>query len=140
MKPAATFGDAETLQIDYLKSAFTGRSEAYKPTTVTTDFPTSALATTTHVQVELEPTSTKDYPIAERAPVRFTCYAPPSKRTWVKDLASLTQALVARQSGGTNVVGARVTIGRSNVITDPTTKNLMVWFTAEITLAPSVLT
>lgn len=141
MKPRVTFGDAEALQIDYLIDEYEGRAEAYAPaaTAITTKFPTSALTTTTHIQVEHEVGGVADYPIAERARVRFTCYAPPGKRTWVKQLATLTMALVYAQPGTEAIEGADIVIGRSDVITDPTTKNLMVWFLAEITLAPALL-
>lgn len=135
-KVAVTFGDPESLQIDALTAAFNGRSEVYRPATITPAFPASALTNSTHVQVELEVGGAADYPVAERANVRFTCYAPPGKRTWVKALASLTQALVFSQSGTDGVQGVRMLIGRSDVVADPTTKNLMVWFLAEITLAP----
>lgn len=138
-KVGVTFGDPESLEIDYLTSAFAGRAEQYKAATVTPNFPATALTTTTHVQVELEAGGAADYPIAERAQVRFTCYAPPGKRTWAKGLASLTQGLVFSQPSGGGVQGVRMLIGRSDVVTDPDTKNLMVWFLAEITLAPTAL-
>lgn len=139
MKPLVTFADPETLQIDYLTAAFSARSEPYKPATITPHFPSAALTTATHVQVELELGNADDYPIAERAQIRFTCYAGPGKRTNVKALASLTQALVYAQAGGSDVAGARILVGRSDVITDPTTKNLMVWFLAEVTLTATQL-
>lgn len=139
MKPRVIFGDPESLQIDYLKTAYADRTEAYKPVTITPKFPAAALTTSTHVQVELEVGGASDYPIAERAQVRFTCYAPPGKRDWVKLLASLTMALVYAQPGTSAIEGADILIGRSDVVTDPDTKNLMVWFLAEITLAPAVL-
>jgi hypothetical protein len=142
-KPLVTFPDPEVHQIDMLKAAFLPRSETYKPTgagAVSPDFPTAALAgDATHVQVELEVGSAEDYPITERAQVRYTCYAAPGKRTNVKALASLTQALVYAQPGDADVAGAFILIGRSDVVTDPTTKNLMVWFLARVNLNPKVL-
>lgn len=139
-KPRVTFGDPEALQINFLAGAFAGRPEAYKPATITPNFPASALTgNATHVQVELEAGGVADYPVAERAQVRFTCYAAPGKRTNVKALASLTQALVYAQPGTAAIEGASIKIGRSDVITDPATKNLMVWFLAEITLSPVLL-
>jgi hypothetical protein len=138
-KPLVTFADPETSQIDYLTTAYASRSEAYKPTSITPNFPTAVLTTSTHVQVELEVGDATRYPITERAQVRFTCYAPPGKRTWVKALASLTQALVYAQPGDADVAGAHILIGRSDVVTDPDTKNLMVWFLAEIALKAQVV-
>lgn len=142
-KPLVTFADPESHQIDMLKAAFAPRSEAYKPTgagSVSTAFPTAALTgNATHVQVELEVGGADDYPVTERAQVRYTCYAAPGKRTNVKDLASLTQALVYAQPGDADVAGAFIRIGRSDVVTDPATKNLMVWFLARVNLKASIL-
>ena len=139
-KPLVTFADPESAQIDYLTTAYAGRPEPYKPATITTAFPTAALAgNATHVQVELELGNADDYPITERAQVRFTCYAAPGKRTNVKALASLTQALVYSQPGDDSVAGAFIRIGRSDVVTDPATKNLMVWFMAQINLKATLL-
>lgn len=139
MSLAVTFADPEVVEIDYLKAAFLPRSESYKPATITTAFPATALTTTTHVQVELELGGADDYPVTERAQVRVTCYAAPGKRTDAKRLASLTQALVASQPGSASVAGAKILVGRSNVITDPDTKNLMVWFLARVNMLPTLL-
>jgi hypothetical protein len=139
MKSRVTFGDPESLQIDYLTAEYASRSEDYKPTSVDTKFPAAKLTSTTHIQVEHEVGGAADYPVAERAQVRFTCYAPPLKRSWVKELASLTMALVYAQPGTSAIEGADILIGRSDVITDPATGNLMVWFLAEIILAPALL-
>lgn len=138
-KPLVQFADPEILAIDYLKAEFLPRVETYKPATITTAFPAAALTTTTHVQVELELGGADDYPITERAQVRFTCYAAPAKRTDVKRLASLTQALIYSHPGDSDVAGALILIGRSNVIVDPDTKNLMVWFLARLNLKATVL-
>jgi hypothetical protein len=124
-----------------LKAAFVARSELYKPATISTAFPTAALTgDATHVQVELEVADDRDRPVTERAQVRFTCYSAPGKRSNVKALASLTQALVYAQAGDASVAGAFHRIGRSDVIEDPATKNLMVWFLASLSLKPTVLT
>jgi hypothetical protein len=140
MKPRVTFGDPESLQIDYLTTEYAARSESFKPATISPNFPTTALVgNATHIQVELEVGGAGDYPVAERANVRFTCYANKLKRSNVKELASLTMALVYAQPGTAAIEGARILIGRSDVITDPATKNLMVWFLAEITLSPAAL-
>lgn len=139
-KPLVTFPDPEAHQIDMLEAAFTPRSEPYKPATISPNFPAAPLTgNATHVQVELEVGGAADYPITERAQVRFTCYAAPGKRTNVKALASLTQALVYAQAGDADVAGASIMIGRSDVVTDPATKNLMVWFLARVNLKPTVL-
>lgn len=140
MKPLVTFADPESHQVDYLKAAFTPRVEAYKPATVSTSFPAAALTgNATHVQVELEVGNADDYPITERAQVRYTCYAAPGHRTNAKALASLTQALVYAQPGDASLAGAAIRIGRSDVITDPDTKNLMVWFIATLNLKATPL-
>jgi hypothetical protein len=139
VKPRVTFGDAESLQIDYLTAEYEGRSEEYKPASIDPRFPSAKLVNATHIQVEGESLGTQDYPVAGRARVRFTCYAPPTKRDWVKQLAVLTMALVYAQPGTAEIEGASIPIGPSDVITDPDTKNLMVWFQAEITLAPALL-
>lgn len=138
-KPAVTFADPETLLIDYLAAEFAARSEPYKPATITPAFPAVALTTATHVQVELEQGDARDYPITERAQVRVTCYAGPGKRTNVKALASLTQALTYCHPGDANVAGAWILVGRSDVITDPDTKNLMCWFLARLDLKATPL-
>lgn len=138
MIPAVTFGDPEVLEVDYLTTAFAGRSEPYKASTVSTTYPATALSGARHVQVELEAGNTDDYPVTERAQVRFTCHAPKGKRSDVKNLASLTMALVATQSTD-GLAGAFIRTGRSDVSTDPDTGNLMCWFLAEIPLLATSL-
>ena len=124
----ATFPDPERLLIDGLRAAFAARSEAYLPAKLTTDFPAAALTgNATHVQVELEQGDPSDYPVTERAQVRVTCYAAPGHRDNVKNLASLAHGLALGLSGPT-LAGVQPRLGRSSVATDPTTKNLMVWF------------
>lgn len=125
---AAVFADPERLLIDGLMAAFAGRTESYVPAEVSTDFPTLPLTgDDTHVQVELEQGNSNDYPVTERAQVRVTCYAAPGHRDNVKDLASLTHALVLGLSGP-SLAGVQPRVGRSSVTADPATKNLMVWF------------
>lgn len=139
MKPAVTFTDPEAVVINALKAAFVSRSESYKPATITTAFPAAALTvTTTHVQVELELGNAADYPVVERCQVRVSCYAAPGRRTDVKALASLTQALTYTYSGG-SVAGVDIIVGRSDVIVDPDTKNLIVWFLARVNLKATLL-
>lgn len=138
MKPLVTFPDPEAAVINALKAAYLSRVETYKPATITTAFPATALTTTTHLQVELEVGNADDYPIAERAQVRVTCYAAPGKRTDVKKLASLTQGLLYTHAGG-DIAGVDILIGRSDVVTDPDSKNLMVWFLARVNLKATLL-
>ena len=139
MKPLVTFPDPEAAVASRLTAAFAPRAETYKPTTITVNFPTTALTTQTHVQVELEAGGVQDYPVTEKAQVRVTCYAGPGKRTNVKALASLTQGLLCSWEGDDEVYNVTPLIGRSDVITDPTTKNLMVWFTVRVDLKATVL-
>lgn len=137
---AVTFPDPEKVVIDYLASAFAPRSELYKPATITTDFPAVVLAANaTHLQVELEVGNADDYPVTERAQVRVTAYAAPGKRTNAKALASLTLALLASHPGSSNVLGVTIRTGRSDVVADADTGNLMVWLLARVALKPSVL-
>lgn len=136
MKPTI-FGDAETEMVDYLENAFAPRSESYKATSVSTTFPT---ASGYHVQVEVEAGNADDYPVTERAQVRFNCWAPAGKRTDVKRLASLTMALVYTFAGTSAACSnPRILGGRSDVTTDPDTGYLMCWFLARVDLKPTVL-
>lgn len=139
MKPQVTFGDAERLGKTILVAAFEPRPESYKPATISPDFPTAKLTTATHVQVELDGSSTADYPVTERDLVRVTCYAGPGKRDNVKALASLTMALLYSYPGDAAVAGVTIPGGRSAVIKDPDTGNLMVWFLARLSLTPATL-
>lgn len=138
MKPLVTFPDPEAIVIAALKAAFSPRTEIYKPTTITTAFPAGPLASSTHIQVELEVGNADDYPITERAQVRVISYAPPGSRSDAKRLASLTQGLLYTYSGGA-VAGVDILIGRSDVVTDPDTQNQMVWFLARVNLKATVL-
>lgn len=143
-KPLVTFADPEAAIINGLKAAYTPREESYKPATVKSSIPVDAdgkpisLTTATHVQVELEVGNADDYPVTERAQVRVTCYASKDHRSDVKALASLTQGLVYGLSSAT-VAGCDILIGRSDVVTDPDTKNLMVWFLARVNLKATLL-
>lgn len=148
-RPLVTFGDSEALAIALLKAAFLERDEAYKPpqNAINTLFPSVALVNATHIQVELELAGSDDHPIGERDQVRFTCYAPPKRRAGdtvggrsdVKALAKLTKGLVYAHSAGGGVNGTKILIGPSDVVTDPDTGNLGVWFLARLTLAPELL-
>lgn len=138
---AVTFPDPEKVVIDYLVARFAGRPEAYKPATITSAFPTVALAgDSTHLQVELEVGDPEDYPVTEWAQVRLTGYAAPGKRSNAKGVAGLTLALVASHPGSASILATQIRTGRSNVIKDPDTGNLMVWLLARVALKPTVLT
>ena len=139
MKPLVTFPDPEAVVVARLDDAFGARGETYKPANVTVTFPTTALTTQTHVQVELESGGVADYPVTEKAQVRVTCYAGTGKRTNVKALASLAQGLLCSWEGDDEVYNVTPLVGRSDVITDPATKNLMVWFTVRVDLKATVL-
>jgi hypothetical protein len=136
MKPLVTFADPEALMADYLTTAYAPRAEAYKPTTVGTGFPAQMLTKSplrTHVQVELEAGGVEFYPVTERAQIRFNCWAPKGERSTAKALAALTQGLVLAYTD------AHPQTGRSDVITDPTTGYLMVWFTALVDIRATLL-
>lgn len=127
VKPLVIFDDPEAVAKQIVVDGWAPRLEAYKPATVGTGFPPDPLTKTpltTHVQVELEVGGTEFYPVTERAQVRFNCWAPKGERANVLALASLTQGLVLAHTD------AHPQTGRSDVVSDPTTGYLMVWFTA----------
>jgi hypothetical protein len=132
MKPLVTFPDPEAAVALYLRGL--GIAD-----TVTTSFPSAGLSgTAKHLQVELEAGGVADYPVTERAQVRVTAYTAPGQRTAVKDLASLAHGHICRLQSD-DVAGVAPRIGRSDVITDPTTKNLMCWFVVRVDLKANVL-
>jgi len=147
VKPRVIFADPEALVIDYLKAQFLARVEAYKPAVIGTGFPSEPLVAQYRLQVELEVGNADDYPVTERAQVRVACHGPRSfaspstrqARTEIKALASLTQSLMYSHPGDVNVAGAVILGGRSDVITDPDTTNLMVWFLARVDLKATLL-
>lgn len=144
MKPRVTFADPEAKLVAHLKATLSAAPEDYAPATVKTSIPEDAqgkattLAGATHVQVELESGNADDYPVTERAQVRVTCWAPPLGRTSVKALASLAQAYVYTYADA-DVAGCDIVIGRSDVIKDPATGNLMCWFLARVNLKATLL-
>lgn len=140
MKPAVVFADPEAAVVGYLTTAWAGRAESFKPTKVATEYPSSQLAgSDTRIQVDLELGNADDYPITERAQVRVTCHAPRGKRSDVKALASTTQGLMYAHPGDGDVAGVFIPTGRSNVIVDPATQNIMVWFLARVVLKATPL-
>ena len=130
MKPQVTFADPERVLIDYLKPTAPGSA------TVSDAAPSTQLGTARHIQVELDGTPGDDYPLTDRATVRFTCYTGKGQRTAVKALASQVQALVYAHPGNADLAGTTPLVGRSGVIADPDTQNLMVWFTFRVNLKP----
>lgn len=141
MKPLVTFPDPEAAAINHLRAAFGDRAETYLPTAanVSVNYPSSSLAgDATAVQVELEVGGVNDYPVTERAQVRVNCHAAKGKRSNVKNLASLTLGLLT-QLQSEAVAGVAPVLGRSDVIEDPSTGNLMCWFTVRLDMRATVL-
>lgn len=147
MKPLVTFPDPEAAIHAYYVEAFAARSEEYKPATIGTGYPGATLDNATHLQVQLEAGNADDYPVTERAQVRVTAHVPPDRgagdtvggRSDAKRLATLAQGLLYAHPGDDEVAGCRPQLGRSDVITDPDTRNLMVWFTFWVDLKATVL-
>lgn len=137
-KPLVTFGDPETAIRSYLDAAFTGSLAASKPDYVKADPPSLPLGDRSYVQVQLDGTpSSADYPATDRATVRINCCTGAGHRTDVKALASLVQGLVSVHPGDATVFGTYPLMGRSAVVSDPDTKNLMVWFLVRVNLRPT---
>ena len=133
MKPAATFPDPERKVVGYLASiGVADEVEVGHPSRTLT-------GAAKYVQVEAEYGDPTAYPVTERAQVRVTCHMPAGQRTAVKSLASLVQAYLLAWPGDADVAGVFPQLGRSNVVTDPATSNLMVWFTVSVALKPSVV-
>lgn len=72
--------------------------------------------------------------MTERAQVRVTCYAAPGHRSDAKSCAGLMQALLYALADDGDVAGTKILLGRSDVTTDPDTRNLMCWFLARVDL------
>lgn len=126
-QPAVMFADPEARAKALLWAGMTGRPEAYATTSISVDPASASLAgDASHLQVELEGSDSTDYPILEHSQVRVTAYVAKGKRSNAKDLASLAQGLLLSHAGifpGT---------GRSDVVKDPDTGNLMVWFLVRV--------
>ena len=138
MKPLVTFGVPDTLMRDYLRPLLLARPESYAPNTVTDGFPASGF-TDTHLQVELETGDADDYPVTERAQVRFNVWAPKGKPTDAKNAASLVMAYVYATESVAGIAGTEILGGRSEVVTDPTTGYEMCWFLARVNLLATPL-
>lgn len=139
MKPLVTFPDAEAVMLGYLEPLLQARDEEFLPATFTNRFPRSApVGKRTHLQVELDGTPVVEYPVIERATVRFSLYAGPDNPDSAKEAASVVQALVAAHPGSDDVFSTRVLAGRLKG-TDPATKYPFVSLTARINLRPTAL-
>lgn len=138
MKPLVTFPVPDTLVRDYLRPLLVARPESYAPNTVSDGFPASGF-TGTHLQVELEAGNADDYPVTERAQVRFNCWAPKDRPTDAKNAATLVMAHVYALEGVAGIAGTQILGGRSDVITDPTTGYEMCWFLARVNLLATAL-
>jgi hypothetical protein len=135
VKPLVEFADPEVRGRGLLRRRVHRQPRHRGPGAITTAPPATRLADT-HLQVELDGSFVGDYPATERATVRVNCYAPPGRRSDVKALASIAQGLLSIHPGDAAVFGTLPLVGRSSVITDPDTKNLMVWFTFRVNLRP----
>lgn len=139
-KPLVEFPDAEAKVIAYLDAAYTGSLASRKPGTISTQPPQTALAANAEwLQVEMDGSFVNDFPATERATIRCNYYTAPDRRTAVKAGAALAAGLLGIHPGDAYVYGTTPLIGRSQVITDPQTKNLMCWFTYRVNLRPAVL-
>ena len=137
VKPLVTFADPEQWVVELVTAGLALRSEDYANATVDVGFPKDTLSKaplTTYVQVEHELAEDEWFPVAERAQVRFNCWAPKGERPAVKALAALVHGLVLAHDDVSPLTG------RSEVIADPTTGYLMVWFTALVNTRATLLT
>lgn len=137
--PLVEFGDPERAIIDYLAGAYIGALAERKPTEFDVHPPVRTLVSgVSRLQVELDGTPIVE-PMIERATIRCTYHVSPStpdKRDAVKKGASLARGLVLSHPGDEVVWGTQPLVGRSRVLTDPDTSNLMVWFTIRANLRP----
>lgn len=125
--PLVDLPDAEREVIDVLLAA--GHP------VVSTEFPDETLTGSTYwLQVDQEPSNADDYPVVERAQVRITAHVAPGRRTAVKEHASDALADLCSFAGNSSVSGIFPRAGRSDVSTDPDTKNLMCWVLVRVDL------
>lgn len=134
--PVVTHGDAEVAIVDRLVAVWAGIELPYSPPAqdgVGVRVPVT-LDGTTFIQVQHEAViGLSTFPARERVQTRVTCWVPKGHRIWAKALADRSMAeLIAGvpdlpgQSQGVGFVTAQG--GRSNVVEDPDTTNLAVWF------------
>lgn len=138
--PLVVFADPEKVIRDRLVAGYSGRLETYLPTAEHIDvkFPPPDLDGG-YVQIAHEFSPADDYPAKERAQVRVVCWMPAKRRSDVKDLATLTMALLNATPGGADLTIIRPLGGRSAVITDPDTQYLVCWFLVRVNLRPNQL-
>jgi hypothetical protein len=132
VKPSVTLPDPERVVVDLLVAAgYSG---------VSTDFPSVPLSgSTTKVQVDLEASSTDDYPVTERAQVRVVAHAAPGKRSSVKVLASALLQTLYSFPGNASIAGIVPVAGRSAVSVDPDTGNVMCWLIVRVDLIATTI-
>ncbi|QLQ11180.1 MAG: hypothetical protein HZY75_13355 [Nocardioidaceae bacterium] len=133
MKPLVEFGDPETLLRSYLEAVLADETPV---PSVSTEFPDQLRDNQRRVQIQLETSDAADWPVTERAQVRVTVHAPSTRRSEVKSLASRVQGHLYRHPGSAELAACIPMLGRSSVVTDPTTHNLMVWFLCRAILKP----
>lgn len=130
-KPLVDLPDAERKAIDVLLAA--GHS------VVSTNFPSETLSESDEViQVDLEGSDSSDYPIVERAQVRIVGHCGPGRRTAVKALVAEAIADLYTLEGDADVAGVVILTGRSSIVTDPTTGNVMCWALVRLDLKASL--
>lgn len=137
-KPLVIFGNAGTLMRDYLRPLLLAHPDP-SPDTTTASFPTSLAAGKTHLQVELEAGNADDYPVTERAQVRFNVWAAKNRPSDAESAASIVMAHVYACEGVGGIAGTQILGGRSDVIEDPDTGYLMCWFLARVNLLSTPL-
>lgn len=135
--PIVTYPDPEAIVKTRITTACAPRSEPYKPTTASIEFPPPGL-TGIHAQVAYEAPAPEDnYPGKERSQVRVTLWAPKGRRSDVKAAASLVLGLLCATPPADSAPGVgsiRKILGRSAVVTDPDTEYLMCWFLVRVNL------
>lgn len=130
-----THADPEREVIDYYQAAYIGALAGKKPTKIDTGPPQSGLSGTTWLQVESDGTPSADG-YHEWVTVRVVFHAPPGRRSDAKEGAALAAGLLGIHPGNERVAGTKQLLGRSRPTIDPTTKNVMCWFTFRVTMRP----
>lgn len=129
MIPLVIFTSPEAALKTYLEAELPTHYDGWTAT-VSTSHPSASLVKSptrqVHVQIEHEVGDDADFPVVERDQVRLTVHVPRGERALALSVASLVRGLVLRFQGG-SIAGVSPGIGRSDVIADNTTTNLMVW-------------
>lgn len=131
----STFTDPEAAVKAALTAAYVGRDDI--PTSISTTFPTVVPKGTRVIQLDFEGDNADDYPVSARATVRVVVHANKGDRTLVKDSANTARSLLA--GSVLDGVAAFFPAGRSAVVPDPDTGNLMCWFRCRVDLLASPL-